>query len=250
MIASLMMYARPEIAAENAAYWALIRAALVRRGIAAPDSLSNDAPEFDVWLSPELVFSQTCGMPYRRRLWDHVALIGTADYGLPGCPPGYYRSAVVVRANDSRDDPAAFREARFVYSQACSQSGYGAAYHWAKDHGFWFADKRASGAHQRSARMVAEGAADIAAIDAQTWRLIQRYDGFAQDLRVIGWTEPTPGLPYVTANRAAAPAMFDAVSEAIAALDPVGRDRLGLVGVVQIPHDAYAAIVNPPAPDG
>ncbi len=200
MIASMMMYARPELAAENARYWALIREALARRGIETPEEMSNEAPEFDVWLAPDLVFSQTCGMPYRTTLADKVRLIGTPDFGLEGCPPGYYRSAVVVRADDPRERLADFADARFVFNQDCSQSGYGSAWQLARKAGFWFSDRRASGGHVLSARDVAQGDADISAIDAHTWRLIQRYDAHAADLRVLTWTDPTPATPYITAR--------------------------------------------------
>ncbi len=246
MIASLMMYARPELADENARYWALIRAAFEARGIATPVALSNDVPEYNVWLAPDLVFSQTCGMPLRTRLGDQVTLIGTPDFGLNGCPAGYYNSAVIVRADDKRVKPLDFRGARFAYNQTCSQSGYGAAYVWAHGHGFWFSDRRANGGHALSALMIANGDADIATVDAQSWRLIQRFDGFAKDLRVLGWTAPTPGLPYIAAKGADGPLMFEAVREAMDALDPQDRTALDLQGLVAIPRATYLAVVTPP----
>jgi hypothetical protein len=100
MIASLMMYARPELDPALGRYWQLIRRALAERGIDAPPALSNDAEEFAVWEAPDLVLSQTCGMPYRLRLHGSVSLIGTPDFGIEGCDPGYYRSAVVVGPRD------------------------------------------------------------------------------------------------------------------------------------------------------
>lgn len=247
MIASMTMYARSELATPNAAYWAQLRSALDKRGIATPEALDTERHEFDVWLSPQLVLSQTCGMPYRTRLADQVTLIGTPDFGLEGCAPGHYRSAVVVRADDRRETAPEFADARFVYNQDCSQSGYGAAFLWARDHGFWFGDQRASGAHTKSAEMVAKGDADIAMIDAHTWRFIQQFDDFASDLKVIDWTTPTPSLPYIAAKGANGPAVFDAVAEAIGALDPLSREVLGLRGIVAIPHAAYMAVENPPA---
>ena len=180
MIASLMMYARPELEAAHRRYWALIRDALAARGIDAPETLSNDIEEFAVWEAPDLILSQTCGMPYRLSLHGKVQLVGTPDFGVEGCPPGYYRSAIVVRADDARLDLAAFRDARFAYNQTISQSGYAAPYAVAQRHGFWFANREQSGGHIKSAKAVAEGHADIAAIDAVTWRLIERYDDFAE----------------------------------------------------------------------
>lgn len=248
MKASLMMYARPELDAVNARYWALIRTAMAARGIQTPEQIDNDAPEFDVWLSPDLVFSQTCALPFRTRLKGHIEMIGTPDFGLEGCPAGHYRSAVVVRADDIRDTGAAFKSARFVYNQACSQSGYGAAVFWARAQGFEFSDTRASGSHRNSAAAIASGEADIGVLDGNTWKYIQRYDAFANDLKVIGWTTPTPGLPYITAKGNDTDAMFDAVSEAIAALDPRDRAALNITSLVKIPHAHYMAQANPPDP--
>jgi len=246
MIASLMMYARPELEVANNAYWAALREALSARGIDTPAELDNARDAYDLWLSPDLVFSQTCGMPFRTRLADHVTLIGTPDFGLEGCPAGYYNSVVVVRADDPRDRAEAFADARFVFNQACSQSGFAAAYLWARDHGFWFNNRQASGGHAQSALMVAEGTGDIAVLDAQTWRLIQRFDSFAKGLRVLDQTAPTPGLPYITAVGSDGPVMFDAVGEAIERLDAEHRAALDLKRIIAIPRAAYLAVENPP----
>jgi hypothetical protein len=48
MIASLMMYRRPELDAAHDRYWALIRSNLAEAGIDSPDTLSQDADEFFV----------------------------------------------------------------------------------------------------------------------------------------------------------------------------------------------------------
>ncbi|MFK7838472.1 MAG: phosphate/phosphite/phosphonate ABC transporter substrate-binding protein [Sulfitobacter sp.] len=246
MIASLMMYARPELEGAHGRYWALLRTALRARGIDTPERVSNDVQPFDVWEAPDLVLSQTCGMPYRLRLWDLVTLIGTPDFGVEDCAPGYYRSAIVVRADDAREGLGAYREARFAYNETISQSGFAAPYATARAAGFWFRDKMQSGGHVLSARAVAEGRADIAALDAVTWRLIERYDDFAARLRVLEWTRPTPGLPYISALGADKAAMFDAVTEAIEGLQRDDRADLSLRGFVAIPQETYLEVPNPP----
>lgn len=249
MIASLMMYARPEIDAALTRYWALIRQALDARGIPAPAELSNDTEEFAVWTAPDLVLSQTCGMPYRLWLHDKVTLVGTPDFGITGCPPGYYCSAIVVRADDSRQTLADFADARFTYNQTFSQSGFAAIHAVARAQGFWFKNRSQSHGHVKSARAVAQGRADIAALDAVTWRLIQQHDDFAPALRVLAWTPPTPGLPYIAAKGVEGPKVFDAVAESISRLTDADRVALGLQGIVAIPKAAYRAISNPPKQD-
>lgn len=247
MIASLMMYARPELAEAHQRYWQRIRLELRDRGIESPEHLDQDAGEFSVWRDPELVLSQTCGMPYRLHLHGHVQLVGTPDFGVQECPPGQYRSAFVVRADDPRTELAAFRDARFAYNIKISQSGWAAPYTHLRPLGFWFENRIQSHGHQSSARMVASDDADIAALDAVTWRLIKKYDDFAADLRVLEWTQSTPGLPYIAGPDADATATFDAVAAAIAGLTADDRNTLGLRGIVRIPRKAYLAVPNPPA---
>lgn len=248
MIASLMMYNRPETAKAHDVYWAQIRTSMRKRGIETPEMLSNDAPVFDLWRAPDLVFSQTCGLPYRKFLSEEVAVIGTPDFGIEGCLPGHYNSAVVVRKDDPRQTLEAFADSRLAYNDGNSQSGFGAIHALARGAGFWFSDMVESGAHHQSAALVAQGDADIAAIDAQTWRYIQRFDAFASELRVLVRTKPTPSLPYITAKTQDADLMFDAVKEAIEALRADLRAALNLRGIVRLPKAAYMALEIPPAP--
>lgn len=245
MIANLMMYERPELQGAHARFWDLVRSALADNGIAAPETLSQDADANSVWTDPEMVLSQTCGMPYRLWLHGKVQLIGTPNYALQGCPAGYYRSAFVVHADDPRTDLKAYKDAVFAYNQAHSQSGYAAAFWHVKPLGFWFEQTFYSRGHVASAKAVAEGQADIAAIDAQTWRNFERYEAVAARLRVLEWTTPTPGLPLITALAQDKDAIFDVVAHAIVALNDADRALLDFKGIERIPADAYLSIRNP-----
>ena len=56
-----------------------------------------------------------------------------------------------------------------------------------------------SGSHRGSARLVAEGEADVAAIDAVAWALFKNHEPQAtENLTVLEWTRPMPALPFVT----------------------------------------------------
>ncbi|MCZ4353486.1 PhnD/SsuA/transferrin family substrate-binding protein [Roseovarius aestuarii] len=245
MIANLMMYQRPELSAAHDAYWGLIRKHLRDAGMDSPAALSQEAEEFFVWKHPDLVLSQTCGMPYRTWLHDKVQLVGTPDYGLTGCPPGYYRSAIIVRADDERTNIAAFKETLFAYNQTFSQSGYAAPFWHVKPDGFWFENRLHTEQHLESARAVAAGRADIAALDAVTWRNIERFEPSAAALRVLEWTAPTPGLPLISALGNDASLIFTAVKRAIVDLDDTNKSLLGITGIVAIPKAAYLEIPNP-----
>lgn len=251
MIASLGMYDIGEAAAANDRLWAGIRDNLRRAGIAAPDTLTRGAMAYwQAWTDPSLTFSQTCGYPYRARLHDQVTLIGTPDYALTDCPPGHYYSVYVARRSDPRAQLAEFDGARFAYNEPMSQSGWAAPQTHAKALGIDLPPCLETGGHRFSALAVADGRADLAAVDAVTWELLQRHEPFAQSLRVIGRTDPpTPVLPYIAAKGVDADLYLDAVQTAIAALTQADRDTLLLRGVVRIAATAYLAVPNPPTPD-
>ncbi len=245
MIANLMMYQRPQLDQAHNRYWALIRKNLNDAGIDSDETMSQDAEEFFVWNNPDLVLSQTCGMPYRTWLHEKVELVGTPDFGINDCPAGYYQSALVVRADDPRTEVAAFKDTTFAYNQTFSQSGYAAPYWHVKPLGFWFENRLHTEQHLKSAQAVAERTADIASLDVISWRLMETYEPFAADLRVLEWTSPTPGLPLITAKGNDADAIFDAVKSAIDALDQEDKALLGLRGIVKIAKEEYLKIPNP-----
>ncbi len=250
MIASLGMYDMPPMQAANDRFWAMIRDGLRSAGHAAPESLTRGPDAYwPAWTSSDLVLSQTCGLPFRARLHGKVTLIGTPDYGLAGCPPGHYRSLFVARAKDTRKTLADFQGATLAYNEDLSQSGWGAPSNHVAGTGLVWGGLLLTGAHIASARAVADGRADLAAIDALTWELLKRYEDWTQQLSVIEATAPTPGLPYIARAGADADLLFDVITVAIAALSADDREVLHLRGFVRVPPGAYLALPNPPAPE-
>lgn len=244
MIAALPMYDRRETAAANDAFWTAIRDTLG----AGPKHLSRDIDLWDIWQSPDLIFAQTCGYPYRARLHGHVTLIGTPDYGVKDCPAGYYNSVFIARRDDPRGDLSEFSSARFAYNEPMSQSGWAAPMTHMATLGLTFATPIQSGGHLKSAQMVAQRQADIAAIDAVTWAMIQRYDSFAQSLHVVAKTAPSPGLPYIAAKGADKIGTFLALQTAISEISSPIRDQLQIKGIVDIPAVNYLEIPTPLPP--
>jgi ABC-type phosphate/phosphonate transport system substrate-binding protein len=250
MIASLGMYDFGPAQAANDRLWALIRDSLRSRGIDAPDALTRGEPAYwDAWVSPDLILSQTCGYPFRARLQGRVTYVGTPDYGVDGTALGYYRSVFVAHADDPRQTLADFDGAPFAYNEALSQSGWAAPQTHAAKLGLHLRPAGQTGAHRLSAQAVADGRADIAALDAVTFALMQDVDAVASRLRVVDVTDPTPGLPFITAPGRDPEPIFAALTDAIAALEPQDRAILRLKGLVRIPLAAYLAVPNPPSPE-
>ncbi|WP_377169844.1 phosphate/phosphite/phosphonate ABC transporter substrate-binding protein [Roseovarius aquimarinus] len=239
------MYDRPETAATLDALWREIRSRLPE---GAPETLTRGGSLWDVWEAPDLVLSQTCGYPYRARLKGHVQLVAMPDNRLPGVPPGHYNSVFVVRADDPRRTLTEFADALLAFNEPLSQSGWGAPQNHAAARGFKFSRDLYTGAHVRSARALAEGRAEIACIDALSWRLIQRHDPHAAGLREIERTAPTPAPPFITSMDQDAAAIRAALAEGIAALSPEQRDVIGLFGICDVPEADYLAVPNPAPP--
>ena len=246
MIASLPMYATPLTAGADARFWALIRDHLRAEGIGAPEVLTLSPGDLMThWRDPDLLLSQTCGLPFRAVLKDHVALVGTPDYGLKDCPPGYYNSLVIARSDDARTRLAEFAGATFAYNDPLSQSGWAALALDTPE--VVTGPKLQSGSHRASAHAVREGRADFASIDAVTWQHLTAASE-TSGLRIIHATRPTPGLPLITAKENLAETLFTAVATAIAMLEPADRHTLHLRGLIALPETAYDLPI-PPKPE-
>ncbi len=249
MIASLGMYDFGPVMAVNDRLWALIRDRLRADGIDAPDALTRgEGAYWQAWQSPDLLLSQTCGYPFRARLQGKVTYVGTPDFGVEGCAPGYYRSVLVARADDPRSTIADFDGARFAYNEALSQSGWAAPQTHAAKLGIRLPPALQTGGHRLSAEAVATGRADIAALDVVTCRLLTIHTPEMSALKVVGLTDPTPGLPFITALGRDPDPIHAATRDAVAALTAEDRDILGLRGLVRIPVESYLAVPNPPSP--
>lgn len=248
MIASLGMYDRPDTAAAQDGLWALIRDALRARGQPAPEALTRGRDLWEVWQSPDLVLGHTCGLPFRARLAGRVTLVATPDYGVEGCAPGYYRSVLVVRADDPRRALADFDGGRLAVNEALSQSGWAAPQAHLAAAGVRMVPWGPTGSHAASGQAVAEGRADLAALDAVSWRLFRRAEPWAARLRVLEATAPTPGLPLIAAAGTDPEPLRTALAAAVAALPEAERIALSLRGVVVLQPQAYTAVPLPPAP--
>ena len=245
MIAALGMYDMGPLQGANDRFWTQIQNALGY----GPDRLTRDRDFWEIWQSPDLLFAQTCGLPFRIALHDKVQLVGTPDYGLPDCPPGYYRSVMIARADDPRESLNAFTGTRFAFNEARSQSGWAAPMVHLRTQEITPGLLFETGTHAASATAVAEGRADFAGIDALTWELLRSHTALPQKLRVIEATDPTPGLPYITSPDQSAADIARAVEHAIANLDTADREALHLKGLCHIPAQTYRAITTPPGPE-
>ncbi len=245
MIALLPMYDRKETAAANDAFWAAIRTEIGQ----GPEALTRDMDLLQAWRSPELLLAQTCGLPYRARLYGDVELVGTPDYGLPGCPEGHYNSVMIAAADRKGTALTKFAGSRFAYNDPISQSGWAAAMMRMRADDMLPGELLETGSHQASAEAVAEGRADFASIDALTYQMLQDYEpDLVSSLCELERTEPTPALPFITALSQDAGAILSALQRALDTLAPEHRETLHLKKIIATTPSDYLAVPTPPGP--
>jgi ABC-type phosphate/phosphonate transport system substrate-binding protein len=243
MIAALPMYDFPWVRAAHDRLWAHVRDRLRAQGIAAPDALDRTRDLHEGWADPGLILGQTCGYPFWKGLRRQVELLATPVYSFPGCEGASHRSFLIAHADDTRETLAEFRNTRAAANSGDSNTGvnlFRAAVAPLADGQPFFLDIIETGAHGASVSAIVDGRADIAAIDCVTYALLARgASGLMARVKVIGETQPTPGLPFI-ANRALPSATRAAVREALRALPPI--PELGLTAVAFLPETAYAVI--------
>ncbi len=247
MIAALPMYARADNRAAHDALWAGIRDILHAQGIPAPETLDHETAHDAVWDRDDLLLGHICNLPYIAHYQNRLTYIGTSDYGLHDTPAGYYRSLYIVRHDDRAKTPEDCADYRFAYNDPMSRSGWGAPHAHMTRLGLALKPTLETGAHRASLRAVAQGDADLAAIDAQSWWM-DRHTQDASSCRIIGQTDASPGQTFVTAYPQHANALRTAIPAALADLPPAHLMTLGLRGIVDIDKRIYAALPIPPKP--
>lgn len=242
------MYDLQAVRWANDALWSVLADALQAAGIPAPPALDRRPDHAAIWTEPGLLLSQTCGYPYATRLRGRVRLVATPVYRAEGCEGPRYRSVLLVREDDPARDLAGLRGRRVALNAEDSQSGYNAlraAVAPLANKGRFFAGTVTTGAHKASIRAVAEGEADLCAVDCVTWGLIRHHEPAAvAGLRRLGWTAAAPGLPLITNLDGPVAALRAALRSAL--VEPAlasARAALLLEGYEVLEDGAYDAIL-------
>ncbi len=202
------MYDTGSARVANDLLWHAWSERLRERGLIGPDSvaLERSRSAEDVWRDPNLLLAQACSLPWALGLERVCRIFALPCYSAPGCESETYRSAIVARADAAGESLADFDGATVAVNGVRSHSGHTSLV-WALGmEGLpmpFFSRAKVSGTHAESLRMVAEGRADLAAIDCVTLAIQEADRNTHLDgLRRLSWTPPAPSLPLITsANR-------------------------------------------------
>ena len=252
MQASLPMYDLPELRAATDDWWATLVRGLTKAGLSeVPAKLTRNSDRELVWRAPDLLLTQTCGYPLTHDFNGILTALAAPDYSAAGCGGGRYRSAFVVRAEDPAQSLENLKGRRVAANSTDSQSGCNclrAAVAPLAEAGRFFSEVIWTGGHRQSLAAVAEGRADIAALDGVTFALIgQVAHSEVTPVRVLDWSAEAPALPYVTrasADETLRTRLQDGLAHATA--DPDGaaaRTELRIENLVPITDADYQPIV-------
>ena len=202
-VAALTMYDFADARPAHDALWQALGAQLNRAGITGvPSALARGREEAALWRDPRLLLGQACEYPLVHGAGSFLRIVATPCYKVPGCEGRLYRSAIVVRASDPARQLADLRQRRCAVNDPQSNSGMNllraAVAPLARGARFFDAIVP-SGSHHNSARLVADAAADVAAIDCVTLAHLRRFDpALVAQLRVLDWTPAAGSRPFVT----------------------------------------------------
>ena len=250
-IAALPMYDFPDLRDAHDRLWDALALRLRDGGVSPlPRGLTRTSSHFQVWAHPGLLLGQACEYPVAKSFADRLTIVATPRYSAPGCIGTSYRSAIVVRAEDSANTLEDLRDRRCVMNEPDSNSGmnlFRAALAPLAGGARFFQSVLISGSHRASLELVAAGEADVTAIDCITLAHLRRFaTHLASQLKVIDWTPASPCLPYVTSHRTDRETLArlrSAITDVLAdpELAPV-RELLFLVGVDLKPDTSFRRV--------
>ena len=214
----------------------------------------NRRLKFDTGLNilndPALWFGQTCGYPLMTSLRDTMTPISVPVFDVLGCQQKLYSSLLIVADNSQINTTEDCRGLCAAINTNDSNSGMNLLRHAVasfNQKGEFFGQINLSGSHLQSLTQVANGNADIAAIDCVSYQLIEdTWPELATRVRCIGFTAKTCGLPFVMPKPAAVNQDLENITEclnqALLMLDERQKGRLHLKGFENVSFDDYQCI--------
>lgn len=241
--ASLPMYDFDDLRRAHDTLWSAVAAALTGRSV--PLALTHAADVHALWRSPDLVVSQACGWPLVAELAGKVRTIGTFSYHIPSAQDHRYRSRIVMRADRAVIDPVQLTAAVNSFESLSGWVSLVRAFPALE--GTWPAAVLETGSHVGSLAALAEGSADIAAIDGVTFAIVQhRRPQLLDGIEVIREGPLIPCLPLITSHEATDDDV-EALRRAFAAAVRGGvaqevLDTLLITGFHPLDESAYAPV--------
>ncbi len=208
------------------------------------------------YTSPNLIAAQTCGYPFISHWADTHQPLAVALFDVPGCTSnigknnetGQYSSWFIARADYAANSLPQFRNTRVALNSEDSNSGMNVlryAISQIAQSKTFFSERLLTGEHKQSMSAVADGRADLAAIDVVTYALIKELEPeLCQQLKIVGRSVLTTGLPFICANHSGLirDDLHIAMNHAVGQMEPEARELLHLSGFAPVSAQDYTKI--------
>jgi ABC-type phosphate/phosphonate transport system substrate-binding protein len=241
--AELLMYVAP--AQVCVAQQAWLSRVLQRLGASRLDAQGLDLKP--VWLSPQLLLTQTCGYPLMTALRGQVQVVGRPVYQLPHSADGEHCSLLLARIDDPRSTLAEFRGSLGLLNADDSNSGMNLFRHALaplQQDGRFFSGVLVTGGHRNSLLALQTGQGDLAAIDSVTFDYLARdHSPEVAGLKIVARSAPSPCLPYITALHQDAEAIRTAMNQALRDMPEVAQ-VLAISEVLEASPEDYQLLLD------
>ena len=216
----------------------------------APD-LVFDGSE-NILRHQDMLFGHTCGYPLMTNLQDQLIPFCMPVFNVKGCEGNRYSSQFVVAKDSNIQNLSECRGKRLAINHHDSNSGMNVLRYELSRIGAkpgYFGETFISGGHWQSLEAVASNRADLAAIDSVSLQLA--YDAnpvLEEQIRIIGQSEKTGGLPFVTGRSGHNPQfcrqLIDHLNEALSIAPDEVKADLHLSHFEQVDLDHYSSILQ------
>lgn len=229
LVASLPWYEVPGTRVRWDRLWRRVRDALMERGVeGVPETLDRETPLLAQWCSERLVLSQCCGSDLF--LLEPPALQPVARPVFSGldCEPGDYYSYIAAPVKR-------YATVRAAINNIGSRSGHLALAQWLAARRHDVAEVIVTGSHAASLEALRRGDADIAAIDAFSWRVVD-----TRGVETLGRTDAASAPPFVRHVESPVPSAW--IREALQVA--IGRSgaAVALQGAVRADPESYRRV--------
>ncbi len=229
--------------------WDALWSALGERVAWLPPALEHSGDARARWSDPDCAVNHVCGWPLARWFADEHRVLGAFSLSIPEADGHRYRSTLVSPHDVALPDLIA-ADVGVVANDVDSLSGWISLLNaTVGTHDAWPGVVTFSGAHVESLRTLAEGNADLAAIDSWSLALIEREQpDLVSGLHRLGLGPWVPS-PAVTVRTSVSIADGDRLAEALVdvladdASLPI-REALFVDGFVRLTIDDYLPVLE------
>lgn len=231
-VAALPWYDGPSTYASFDDFWRVVGRVLLTDGVeGVPVELERNMPVETQWRHRNLLVSQCCGLDLFFDSTRDLEPFAVPVFESLDCADGMYYSHVVSAARQTPVHP------RLAINSPTSRSGHAALLAWLNDRDLDWTIAIHSGSHAQSVAALRSGTADVAAIDAFTWRHLDH-----EGLHVIGRTSDVLAPPFV--RRADSDVPAPTLIRAFAAAGTEAGPAVGIHSVMPVARRDYDAVAT------